>query len=402
MRWLNLSVLLALAVSLAALVGCGGGTESKEVTYVDVPAAVAESVYNLSGTVSADPADSGRAIINLAGIVDPTVIPPVPVTGLAETDFVVVENGRAKRPLSVAQAGSGGEAAPVDVVFVIDTTRSMSEEIGSVRDSISAFAASLASEGIDARFAAVTFGDSVATATRQFYARDQVAQFQEWLGASLSAQGGGDDPENPLDALEFAANNLPITPATSEASAGIVTVGPHENLAYRTGAQRILILITDATAHEKGDGSGWKDAGGQLQDFAHVTHDELVAHLQGSYVVHVISPSNPQGASGSPGAAPKGTDNLGNPSQPGPAQSDGDRYDLRNLAAPLGGVWVELPVGGRLDLSALPIASIISGGYLITYGDADTSTTHTLRLWTDGVSGPGAGKESEVTLTFAP
>ena len=48
---------------------------------------------------------------------------------------------------------------PIDIVFVLDNTGSMASRIQTVKDSISAFAASLEADGVDARFAGVVFGD---------------------------------------------------------------------------------------------------------------------------------------------------------------------------------------------------------------------------------------------------
>lgn len=116
------------------------------------------------------------------------------------------------------------ESAPqVDVVFVFDTTGSMAEEIeGLVRKS-KEFADILAQTGYDYRLALVSFSDVV---EKTFPYTADVDAFKKQL-SRLSANGGGDEPENQLDALVEAANRLP----------------------HRPGAQKIFLLVTDASFH---------------------------------------------------------------------------------------------------------------------------------------------------------
>jgi hypothetical protein len=55
------------------------------------------------------------------------------------------------------------QQAPVDVVFINDTTASMSGTVNGIADSISEFASSVAERGIDARFSMITYGDEFST-----------------------------------------------------------------------------------------------------------------------------------------------------------------------------------------------------------------------------------------------
>ncbi len=117
----------------------------------------------------------------------------------------------------------------VDFIFVFDITGSMEEEIEGVKEKAKDFADFVRSAGFDCRFSLVTFKDRVIKGNYGF--TSNVYEFKRWL-SSLSAKGGGDMPEAALDALVYAMR-LPV----------------------RKDAQKVLILITDAPYHYRGDGS---------------------------------------------------------------------------------------------------------------------------------------------------
>lgn len=184
--------------------------------------------------LAAPPEQAGRQV--LIGQVDTADWPRVslylnvldaagrPVEGLLAGSFRVLEDGTEVQAVDFAGLG---EQRPVDVVFVLDTTSSMDSYIGGVKQTIVTFAETLAGRNRSYRLALVTFGDKV----RQSYSfTDQVAQFVSWVSAQ-QAEGGGDTPENPWGAAQHAAG-----------------------LPFRPGVQRLLVLITDAPAHNFGDG----------------------------------------------------------------------------------------------------------------------------------------------------
>lgn len=111
----------------------------------------------------------------------------------------------------------------VDLVFVLDVTGSMSEEIESVKNNIIEFADSLKAKNADIRLGMVTFGDEI----RGVYSftRDVIA-FKSLVG-DQKATGGEDLPENSLDALARASE-----------------------MPFRPQAKRIFIWITDANYHQ--------------------------------------------------------------------------------------------------------------------------------------------------------
>ena len=119
-----------------------------------------------------------------------------------------------------------------DVVFVIDTTGSMSDAIQGVKNNISIFARALANDyHIDANFALVEYRDIAedgmdsTIAHRNLYSNwyTGAEPFVQELDA-LTVDGGGDTPETPIDGLEAA-----------------------RLLDWRGDAVKFIVLVTDAS-----------------------------------------------------------------------------------------------------------------------------------------------------------
>jgi FHA domain/von Willebrand factor type A domain len=157
-----------------------------------------------------------------------------PVGNLKAENVEVYENGKQAKILDFRGVGQG---RPVDIVFVLDVTESMQPYIDAVKQNIINFANDLASNNRDYRLGLVTFEDYVVSASADCNCdyRNQmtsnVNQFIGWVG-SLHAGGGGDIPEDQLDALDYAAK-----------------------FPFRPQAQGIVIIVTDAPPHHDGDGS---------------------------------------------------------------------------------------------------------------------------------------------------
>ena len=121
-----------------------------------------------------------------------------------------------------------GQGRPVDIVFVLDVTESMQPYIDAVKQNVISFAQDLASNNRDYRLGLVTFEDYVVSkqADCNCEYRDKmtsnVHKFTDWVG-SLHSGGGGDIPEDQLDALAYASS-----------------------FPFRPQAQGIVILVTDA------------------------------------------------------------------------------------------------------------------------------------------------------------
>jgi len=157
-----------------------------------------------------------------------------PVGNLRPDNVKVFEDGKEARILDFRGVGQG---RPVDIVFVMDVTESMQPYIDAVKQNIISFAQDLASNNRDYRLGLVTFEDYVISKYPDCNCpyRDtmtsNVHQFIDWI-SGLHAGGGGDIPEDQLDALAYAAS-----------------------FPFRPEAEGIIILVTDAPPHHAGDGS---------------------------------------------------------------------------------------------------------------------------------------------------
>jgi FHA domain/von Willebrand factor type A domain len=157
-----------------------------------------------------------------------------PVGNLRPDNVKVFEDGKEAKILDFRGVGQG---RPVDIVFVLDVTESMQPYIDAVKQNVIAFAQDLQSNSRDYRLGLVTFEDYVVSSTpdcnceyRNTMTSD-VKKFIDWVG-TLHAGGGGDIPEDQLDALAYAAK-----------------------FPFRPEAEGIIIIVTDAPPHHDGDGS---------------------------------------------------------------------------------------------------------------------------------------------------
>lgn len=115
-----------------------------------------------------------------------------------------------------------GRVNEVDIVFILDVTGSMSNEIGSVKSNIIEFADSLTQNGIDYQLGMVTFLDIIENTYAFTSNKDE---FKTLVGEQ-HAHGGGDYPENSLAAIYQGTSYQ-----------------------FRPQAKRIFIWITDAAYH---------------------------------------------------------------------------------------------------------------------------------------------------------
>lgn len=171
-----------------------------------------------------------------------------PVTDLQQADFTITEDGQ---PVEIVDFAGVGDERPADVVFVFDTTGSMGDEIEGVKDTCIAFAEELESKGRDYRLGLVTFWDEIKGVYHtDGTLTDDVRQFKRWI-EGLRAQGGDDGPELALDAMIRGSQ-----------------------MHFRDEAQRVLILITDASPHHRDDPTGFSD----------LTIDQTLHSLEAAHV----------------------------------------------------------------------------------------------------------------------
>ncbi len=110
------------------------------------------------------------------------------------------------------------DARPVDLVFVLDVSGSMSEEIGGVRRNLTQFLRHLSERGLSGRFALVIFDDGARVVMNFTESVEQVIAAIEPLRASGGRAGG----DSSLAGLYVASS-----------------------LNFKQGSRRVLILVTD-------------------------------------------------------------------------------------------------------------------------------------------------------------
>lgn len=137
----------------------------------------------------------------------------------------------ADRPRRSSASRKSSVSGQVDIVFVVDTTGSMTDVISNVANNIIEFSDVLVREyNVNANFSLVDYKDItedgkdatkiVKNGTSNWFT--ETVDFQREVGA-LAVDGGGDLPETPIDALECA-----------------------RRLHYRTGISKHIVLVTDA------------------------------------------------------------------------------------------------------------------------------------------------------------
>jgi Mg-chelatase subunit ChlD len=115
----------------------------------------------------------------------------------------------------------------MDVVFLIDTSGSMQDNVRGVKDYISQFLKPLEGEGFDVSLGLVEFADSAAWEAKVFGLTRSQKKFGKWLDKTIFL-GGGDIPESGYEAL----------------------IAALENIDFRDDAQRFFIFISDAPQHD--------------------------------------------------------------------------------------------------------------------------------------------------------
>ncbi|MFB6101768.1 MAG: vWA domain-containing protein [Haloplanus sp.] len=261
---------------------------------------------------------------------------------LVSEDFALCEGGCDQDVTATFDTGD----RQADIVFVFDDTGSMFEEIDDLQNNITSFINDVESAGIDARYALISFKDVVET---DLDFTTSASDVQSAVNA-LSASGGGDGPEDNLDALGVATRNL--TPDSGPALSS-----------YRSGAQRIIIDITDATGHEEGDGSG----------FTNYTQGDIEGFLSG-YTYYAVSPTDPWG-------------------------TEVDKRDIANNLS--NGTWLELSSSGaNLDTVLTDLVEDITAPtYRLDYTTPNTTTTGSPRTVEVRVDDPTGTLYGEGTYT---
>jgi hypothetical protein len=253
---------------------------------------------------------------NITGI-DPTSHPKVKVNvfvntscaksgGLKKEDFNVKENG-ADVAIDSAYFTGNASGQKVDLAVVFDDTGSMGEEISAMKSKVEGLTDQIKGAKLDARYALVTFKDIVSTKTNW---TDDPLAFKNYVN-SLEAKSGGDEPEDAMDAIEK-----------------VFSIG------FRPDAQKVILVITDAHAHYKGDGT----------NYSIYTKDEFMKDIKNSGAIFIpVSPTFKQSS---------------------------EFVDLRDIANKMQSLWIDI---NSADFATIleQFKGIIIGTYVLEYTSPD-------------------------------
>jgi hypothetical protein len=234
--------------------------------------------------------------------------------------FTVKENDKDVAIDSVYFSGNASGNG-VDLAVVFDDTGSMQPQIDAMRAKVESLTDQIKDAGLDFRYALVTFKDNVSVKINW---TDDPKVFQDSVNA-LKAIGGDDEPEDSLDAIE-----------------SIISMG------FRPDAQKVILVITDAPAHYKGDGT----------TYSMYTKDEVMSDLKKNGIIFIpVSPT---------------------------FKRPTEAVDLRYIANEIQSMWIDMNsanFSGILD----NFKQIITGTYVIEYvsPDATPSTTRTVAVTVD-------------------
>lgn len=167
--------------------------------------------------------------------------------GLSKEDFRVKENSQDVEISSFYFSGNASGQS-LDLAVVFDDSGSMKQQIDATKSKINGLIKHLNVSGLDARYALVTFSDKVTI--RANWTKNQNSIYRSIN--SLRAFGGDDEPEASLDAIEAALS-----------------------MGFRPNAQKIILVVTDAHAHYRGDGTTYSD----------YTKEEIEKDLKNSGVI---------------------------------------------------------------------------------------------------------------------
>lgn len=370
----KISFLFLVFVLMFAIYGCSqvsnsSSSSSNLPTGVTVGSPIPSPEATLTGTVAKI---SGVTALNLGGIIPTGSTEPVTVDLSKMSAYVAsgVHTSAIKGKTTVEWAPlSLGfydiSATPIDIVFVLDNTGSMSGTITGLKDSITAFAATLESAGVDAKFALVSYGDSALHPTPAGYITSEsftdayyerpimdfgTSTALENILTSVEADGGGDGPENPLDCIKWAL--------TTNATTGALT-----NLTWRPGAQKIFVVLTDINGHQTSevtfiDGAGnpvTDEAAGPYTNNRCTTYGlaEITRLKNFNAKVYAVSPDYPDNQ------APYVDVRM---------LADGygeGRTTSEAAALTTGGQWIQMPYGGAVDLTDLGISTTLVSGRVV-------------------------------------
>ena len=297
----------------------------------------------ISGVSSAVSENNGIKILGI----DPTAFPKIKVSllidkfcamagNLKKEDFKVKENDK---DMAIDNLHFTGNASgqKLDLAVVFDDTGSMGEEISDMKSEVEGLTDTLKASGINANYALVSFKDSVSVKTNW---TDDPEIFKKQIN-SLQAQGGNDEPEVALDAIE-----------------AVLSMG------FRPNAQKVILVITDAHAHYKNDSSA----------FSNCTKDEIEKDLKKSGAIFIpISPT------------------FNKPS---------NYVDLREIANDIQSMRIDINSADFLAILE-QFQGMLTGTYVIEYASLDQTPAENRTVFAS-VNAPGCVEGSDSSSYITP
>jgi len=268
-------------------------------------------------------------------------------------NFKVFEDGKAQG-FSLYRVSETVKS--VDIMIIMDVTGSMGEEIEGLKKSLKNFIDYLDESGFDVKVGLVPFGD-YAPASKT--TTDDISFNPPWLDLTnlasaneyvekLSTGYGGDGPENTYGAIMYAWNNA----------------------SWRSDAQRIFILLTDAPSHYKDDGS--------YADFdPQYTKDEVISALEGYATLYMVASTGYYSEDDTDFSAPK---------------------DPRKIAIKTGGFVIYQSGGEEVDLTKIGIVESIKSTYIIEFQSDSPEKNHRISVYYEGPDGEQG--HAEITAEY--
>jgi hypothetical protein len=292
------------------------------------PTIVSRNDFRLSGSIGRESGATIRVTLNSIKVAGEIA------SDLNRENFMVIENNCIKNINSFSTENVG-----VDIVFIQDLSGSMGGAISGVKSSVISFADELASKGINAKFGSVGYsGDGSipsdpASSTCEYIGpvRDftEPDRFQAHVSGNWNAYQGCDIPENGLEAIKYA----------------------HQNLSWRSGAARVYIDITDASHHTA------ETSCNGLGNCTNQTLESIVNLVGETSTIHAVAPSSSS------------------------SRRAGGGLDPWLLAEATGGEKLVLPSNGFVDLNRIGIADIVSEAVSFTFeSSSPRQAIHSLRI----------------------
>lgn len=175
-----------------------------------VPGCQVEVFDNSQNSVRLTTMSSGRAILfpHAEGLQGQDLTATASCLGTRQSQKFSLAQSGGRIAFKLSKSQRANQKRTIDIVFVLDSTGSMSEEIAAVKSTIHSVAATLKELGVSARVGLVEYKDrSDRFVTRIYPMTSNFNQFSRDV-ASISAAGGGDTPEHVNEGLRVALDDL--------------------------------------------------------------------------------------------------------------------------------------------------------------------------------------------------